>query len=148
MLTIEESRDEAMKLAAAGYDAVVIHAPQWRDDWDDDAHTYTYQPAMMAPEVGETVVERYQATGTPAYLTATPADVLRGWVEAYGARTKIERELITECYRRSQDTGDSVAVILMEAERYWATAGRSAEPRRWRSRLDACRRMLARVASA
>ena len=147
MLTIQESRDEAKKLAAAGYDAVVIHAPQWRDDWDDDDHAYTYQPASITPAIGETVIETYQATATPAYLTATPADLLRGWQEAYGARSPIEREIVAECFQRSEDTGASIVLVMMEAERYWQTAGRSAEPRRWKSRAAACRRMLDHAAN-
>lgn len=147
MMTIEESREHARALAAAGYDAVVIHAPEWRDDWDDDAHTYTYQPAAVTTAIGELVVERYPATGTPAYLTATPADVLRGWQEAYGARTAVDRELIAECHKRAQETGLAIGTILMEAERYWRVFGRSAEPRRWKARAAACRRMLDHAAN-
>jgi hypothetical protein len=142
MMTLEESRGHAITLAAAGYAAVVIHAPEWRDDWDDESHAYTYQPAEATTAAGESIVERYPAVGTPAYLTATAADVLRGWQEAYGARTPVERELIAECHQRSQETGLTMFVILAEAERYWRSAGRAADPRRWRARAAACRRML------
>jgi len=147
MMTLEESRTHARALAAAGYAAVVIHAPAWRDDWDDDAHAYTYQPEATPAAAGEEIVERYPATGTPAYLTATPADVLRGWQEAYNARTPLEREIIAECRRRAEESGHSIGLILMDAERYWLNAGRAVEPRRWKARAAACRRMLDHAAS-
>lgn len=82
-----------------------------------------------------------------SHLEATPADVLAGWQEAYNATTKVERDLIAECHQRSQETGLSIGCILMEAERYWQVFGRSVEPRRWKSRAAACRRMLDYVAS-
>ena len=147
MMTIQEARDEAVKLAAAGYAAVVIHAPTQRDDWDDDDHAYTYQPASVPPGIGETVVETCPATATPAYLRATPADVLAGWQEAYGAKTAVERDLIAECHTRAAETGCSIGMVLMEAEHYWREIGRLVEPRRWRSKANACRRMLEHVAS-
>jgi hypothetical protein len=147
MMTIQDARDEAVRLAAAGYAAVVIHAPTHRDDWDDDDHAYTYQPAVVPPGIGETVVETFPAAGTPAYLRATPADVLAGWQEAYDARTAVERELIAECHARATDAGCSIGLVLMEAERYWRGPGRLVEPRRWRSRANACRRMLDHAAS-
>lgn len=148
MMTIEEAREEARKLAAAGIEAVVYHAPEHRDDWDDDDHAYGYQPAAMAGRtIGETVVETYPAMREPAYKTATAADVLKAWQEAYGARTPIERAIIKECHERASVAGLSIGLVLMEAERFWQGAGRLTEPRKWRSRAAACRRMLDYAAS-
>lgn len=147
MMTLEESREHARALAAAGYAAVVIHAPAWRDDWDDDAHAYTYQPEAVTTAAGEAIVERYPATGTPAYLTATPAAVARSWQEAYNARTPLERSLLAECQSRAEESGHTIGLVLMDAERYWRTAGRGVEPRRWKARAAACRRMLDHAAS-
>lgn len=148
MMTIEEAREEAKKLAAAGYDTVVYHAPEWRDDWDDDAHAYGYGPASMAGKtIGETVVETYPATSEPAYKTATEADVLKAWQEAYGARTPTQLAIIKECHERAIETGLSIGLMLMEAERYWQGAGRAAKPRKWKECAYACRWMLDYAAS-
>jgi len=81
------------------------------------------------------------------HTEATPADVLQAWQEAYNAKTKVERDLIAECHQRAQETGLSIGFILMEAERYWLDIGRIVEPRRWKSRANACRRMLDFAAS-
>ena len=142
MLTIEEARKEAAALAAAGYAAVVIHAPTWRDDFDDDAHAYTYQAADYALSAGEVIVETYPATGTPAYITATEADIIAGWCEAYGAETDDDRGLVARCYRKARETGLSIGLIFAEAERAGRIGG--AEER---ARAAACRRMLDYAAS-
>ena len=81
------------------------------------------------------------------HTLATSADVLAGWMEAYRARTPVERELIAECHHRATETGLSIGFILMEAEHYWSDIGRIVEPRRWKARAAACRRMLDYVAS-
>jgi hypothetical protein len=81
------------------------------------------------------------------HTEATPADVLAGWQEAYNAKTPVERELIAECHARATETGSSIGFILMEAEHYWREFGRLVEPRKWRSKANACRRMLDYVAS-
>ena len=60
--------------------------------------------------------------------------------------TAVERELLAECVTIAagpDGCGDLVAV-LADAVRFWKTAGRSIQPRSWRSRASAAERLLAR----
>ena len=59
--------------------------------------------------------------------------------------TPTERDLLTECERLAAETGHELRALITDAESYWRGPGRSVEPRRWRSRADACRRLLARI---
>jgi len=54
-----------------------------------------------------------------------------------------ERELLNECERLAAETGHALRDLITDAESYWRGPGRAVEPRRWRSRADACRRLLA-----
>jgi len=60
-------------------------------------------------------------------------------------RTPTERALLAECQRRSDETGALLRAVLADAVTYWHGAGRSVEPRRWRSRADAAQRLLDRM---
>lgn len=136
MLTLEESRDEARKLAEAGYDMIVYHAPTERDDWDDDAHTYGYQPKMCTLAPWATVVESFPATREPAYKTATRAQIIAGHCESYGAETESDRKLVASVYARHKRTGENMNFILMTAEREHRVAGRLAEAAQCQRLLD------------
>jgi hypothetical protein len=59
--------------------------------------------------------------------------------------TTTERDLLSECERLALETGHELRDLIIDAERYWRGPGRRVEPRRWRSRADACRRLLARM---
>lgn len=59
MLAIEECRAEAQKIAAGGLAMIVYHAPIERDEWDDDAHAYNYQPEAAVLPHWATVVDRF-----------------------------------------------------------------------------------------
>jgi hypothetical protein len=59
--------------------------------------------------------------------------------------TPTERDLLAECERLAVETGHDLRNLITDAERYWRGPGRAVEPRRWRSRADACRRLLARM---
>jgi len=59
--------------------------------------------------------------------------------------TNVEREIVGECQRLALETGDELRRLIVDAESYWRGPGRAVEPRRWRSRVDACRRLLARM---
>jgi len=59
--------------------------------------------------------------------------------------TKTERDLLTECERLAVETGHELRALVADAESYWRGPGRRVEPRRWRSRADACRRLLDRM---
>jgi hypothetical protein len=61
------------------------------------------------------------------------------------ARTPTERELLAECERQAAETGALLRAVLADAVTYWHGAGRSVEPRRWRSRADAAQRLLDRM---
>lgn len=61
--------------------------------------------------------------------------------------TPVERELLTECETIARDQSRPVAEILVAAVRFWETAGRSIEPRRWKARAAAARRLLGRLDS-
>lgn len=60
--------------------------------------------------------------------------------------TAVERDLLAECVSIAagpEGCGD-VAAVLADAVRFWSTAGRSIQPRAWRSRASAAERLLAR----
>jgi hypothetical protein len=59
--------------------------------------------------------------------------------------TPTETALLTECERLAAETGHALRDLIVDAESYWSGPGRLVEPRRWRSRADACRRLLARM---
>jgi len=59
--------------------------------------------------------------------------------------TKTERDLLAECEALAVETGHELRALITDAESYWRGPGRAVEPRRWRSRADACRRLLARM---
>jgi hypothetical protein len=59
--------------------------------------------------------------------------------------TKTERDLLTECETLAVETGQELRDLISDAEIYWRGSGRLVEPRRWRSRAAACRRLLARM---
>ena len=59
--------------------------------------------------------------------------------------TKTECEIVTECERLAAETGHALRDLIVDAESYWRGSGRLVEPRRWRSRADACRRLLDRL---
>lgn len=59
--------------------------------------------------------------------------------------TPTENELLTECERLAAETGHALRELITDAESYWSGPGRRVEPRRWRSRVSACRRLLARL---
>ena len=59
--------------------------------------------------------------------------------------TPTERELLTECQRLAVETGEELRRLVADAETYWRGPGRRIEPRRWRPRADACRRILDRM---
>jgi hypothetical protein len=59
--------------------------------------------------------------------------------------TPTETEIVTECERLAVETGHELRALVADAETYWRGPGRAVEPRRWRSRADACRRLLARM---
>jgi hypothetical protein len=136
MLTLEESRDEARKLAEAGYDMIVYHAPAERDDWGDDAHTYGYQPNTCTLAPWATVVEKFPATRQPAYKTATRAQIVAANCEAYGAETESDRKLVASVYARHRRTGENMNFILMTAEREHRAGGRLAEAAQCQRLLD------------
>jgi hypothetical protein len=59
--------------------------------------------------------------------------------------TKTERDLLTECELLARETGHELRDLITDAETYWRGSGRIVEPRRWRRRADACRRLLERL---
>jgi len=81
--------------------------------------------------------ELYRADSIPGYL-----------VEMFAPRTPVERELLAECASRARVAGEGVATILAAAETYWHTHGRSQNPRGWRARATAARRMIDRWSRA
>ena len=65
------------------------------------------------------------------------------WCE-YRPQTAVESEILADCISRATMHGATVAEVLSDCVRYWQGSGRSAEPRRWRSRATAADRLLAR----
>jgi len=59
--------------------------------------------------------------------------------------TPTETALLAECERLAAETGHALRDLIVDAESYWSGPGRLVEPRRWRSRADACRRLLDRM---
>jgi hypothetical protein len=59
--------------------------------------------------------------------------------------TATERTLLDECRQIAARDGYQVRQVLVDAERYWRGPGRLVEPRRWRARAEACRRLLDRA---
>ena len=59
--------------------------------------------------------------------------------------TPTERDLMSECERLAVETGHELRDLISDAETYWRGSGRLVEPRRWRRRADACRRLLERM---
>jgi len=59
--------------------------------------------------------------------------------------TNVEREIVEECQRLALETGDELRRLIMDAESYWRGPGRLVQPRRWKSRAEACRRLLAQM---
>lgn len=66
-----------------------------------------------------------------------------GWCE-FRPQTAIESEILSECISRATMHGENVANVLADAVKYWQGAGRSVEPRRWKSRAAAADRLIAR----
>lgn len=73
----------------------------------------------------------------------TTAAISTSWCE-FRPQTAIESEILAECISRAIMHGATVAEVLHDAVKYWQGAGRSAEPRRWRSRAAAADRLIAR----
>lgn len=73
----------------------------------------------------------------------TTAAISTSWCE-YRPQTAIESEISAECVSRAIMQGVTVAEVLADAVKYWQGAGRSAEPRRWKSRAAAADRLIAR----
>lgn len=73
----------------------------------------------------------------------TTAAISTSWCE-YRPQTAIESEILAECVSRAIMQGVTVAEVLADAVKYWQGAGRSAEPRRWKSRAAAADRLIAR----
>lgn len=69
----------------------------------------------------------------------------QNWIEALGATTPVERELVRECFARSIESGESIFLIMQDAARYWRGAGRLVSPRTWKSRAAAAERLCRRV---
>ena len=62
----------------------------------------------------------------------------------YRPQTAIESEILADCTSRAAMHGATVAEVLRDCVRYWNGSGRSAEPRRWKSRAAAADRLIAR----
>ena len=62
----------------------------------------------------------------------------------YRPQTAIESEILADCISRATMHGATVAEVLSDCVRYWQGSGRSAEPRRWKSRATAADRLIAR----
>ena len=73
----------------------------------------------------------------------TTAAISTSWCE-FRPQTAIESEILAECVSRATMHGVAVAEVLADAVKYWQGAGRSAEPRRWKSRAAAADRLIAR----
>lgn len=73
----------------------------------------------------------------------TTATVSTSWCE-FRPQTAIESEILADCTSRAIMHGVDVAEVLRDCVRYWQGSGRSAEPRRWKSRATAADRLLAR----
>lgn len=64
--------------------------------------------------------------------------------ERFRPTTVTERELLRECDQIATMHGTDVAEVLADAVKWWSRAGRSIHPRRWKSRVAAAGRLLAR----
>lgn len=64
--------------------------------------------------------------------------------DRFRPQTKTEREMLAECDAIARENGIDVATILEQALRYWQFAGRSRQPRLWKSRAAAADRLIAR----
>ena len=73
----------------------------------------------------------------------TTAAISTSWCE-FRPQAPIESEILAECVSMATMHGVAVAEVLADAVRWWNGAGRSAQPRKWRSRVAAAERLIAR----
>lgn len=67
--------------------------------------------------------------------------------ELFRPANRVEIDLLDECVGVAfgpAGCGDLIAVVS-DAERYWRTAGKAAQPRLWKSRATAAARLIARA---
>lgn len=64
--------------------------------------------------------------------------------ERFRPQTATERAMLAECAGIAGMHGCDVSDVLVDAVKYWQTAGRSRHPRLWASRAAAADRLLAR----